>query len=350
MATAGPINLFEFEELARDRLSRKEYDRVAGGATDEITLRQTRTVYESITLRPRMLVDITKRDLSTTALGQRLDFPVLVSPSSLHTSAHRDGELATVRATGAAGALMVVSAGSSYTLEEIAKAATGPIWTQQFLYKDRGLTTSRAERARQAGYTAICITMDAKVPGKRERMIHHGYAAGVAMTDSSNRRGADPTLVDLAATWKDLEWFASNTSLPIVAKGVVTAEDARLCVQHGAKAILVSNHGARQLDTTFATVEVLPEIVDAVDGRVDVYLDGGIRRGTDVLKALALGARAASIGRPIFWGLAVNGQGGAQEVLQILRDELALAMAQCGRPNIASIDRSLLGLVSSKPA
>jgi 4-hydroxymandelate oxidase len=356
--TGAPVNIFEYEALAKERLPQAEYDFIAGGATDEITLRRTRAVFDAIMLRPRMLVDISQRDLSTSVLGQRIEFPILLDPAGNHGRAHQDGELATARAAGAMGTVMLLSSGSSYTLEEVAKAATGPIWFQQYLYRDRGLTKMMAERAQQAGYSALCLTLDSTVRAKRERNIRNNYSnppspnyAGLEVPEMSWSTGTDAPrgvnqLLDRSATWPYLDWVAANTPLPLVVKGIMTAEDGRQCVEHGVRGVIVSNHGARQLDTTFASVEVLPEVVEAVDGRIEVYLDGGIRRGTDVLKALALGARAVLFGRPLFWGLAVDGEAGLRAVLQMLRDELEMAMGMCGRPTIQSIDISLLGTVS----
>lgn len=356
--TVGPVNIFEYEALARERLPQAEYDFIAGGATDEITLRRTRAAFDSIMLRPQMLVDISQRDLSTTVLGQRIEFPVLLDPAGGHGRAHRDGELATAKAAGAMGTVMLLSSGSSYTLEEVAQAATGPIWFQQYLYRDRGLTLAMAQRAQEAGYSALCLTLDSTVRAKRERNIRNSYSsppspnyAGLELREYSWDLSSDAPrgindLVDRAATWPQLDWLAANTSLPLLVKGIMTGEDARRCVEHGVKALIVSNHGARQLDTTFASIEVLPEVVAAADGRLEVYLDGGIRRGTDVLKALALGARAVLIGRPLFWGLAVDGEAGLRTVLQMLKDELDIAMGMCGRPTIDSIDISLLGTMS----
>jgi 4-hydroxymandelate oxidase len=356
--TGGPVNIFEYETLAKERLPQAEYDFIAGGATDEITLRRTRAVFDAIMLRPRMLVDISQRDLSTSVLGQRIEFPILLDPAGHHGRAHPDGELATARAAGAMGTVMLLSSGSSHTLEEVARAAPGPIWFQQYLYRDRGLTKMMAQRAQEAGYRALCLTLDSTVRAKRERNIRNNYSnppspnyAGLEVqemswsTSSDAPRGAND-LIDRAATWPYLDWLAANTPLPLVVKGIMTGEDGRLCSEHGVKGVIVSNHGARQLDTTFASVEVLPEVVEAVDGRIEVYLDGGIRRGTDVLKALALGARAVLIGRPLFWGLAVDGEAGLRAVLQMLRDELEMAMGMCGRPTIQSIDISLLGTMS----
>ena len=354
-----PINIYEFEALSNERLPKTESDFIAGGATDEITLRRTREVFDSIMLRPRMLVDISEMDLSTTVLGQRIEFPVMADPSGGHARAHPEGELATARVTGAMGTVMVLSSGSSYTLEDVAKAATGPIWWQQYLYGDRGLTMELADRAKDAGYSALCITLDSTVQAKRERNIRNNYSSPPSPNyahlelnewqlwdvSSDAPRGVN-ALVDRKATWSDIEWLVERTSMPVVVKGVMTGEDGRRAAESGSRGIIVSNHGARQLDTTFASVEVVPEVVEAVEGRAEVYLDGGIRRGTDVLKALALGARAVLIGRPLFWGLAVDGEAGLQTVMGFLKDELAQSMGMCGRPTIDSIDTSLIGTVS----
>jgi 4-hydroxymandelate oxidase len=356
--STGPINIFEYEALAKERLPQAEYDFIAGGATDEITLRRTRAVFDAIMLRPRMLVDISQPDLSTTVLGHPVAFPILVDPAGGHGRAHQQGELATVRAAGSMGTVMLLSSGSTYVLEEVAQAATGPIWFQQYFYKDQGLTQRMAHRAQEAGYSALCLTLDSTVRAKRERNIRNNYSsppspnyAGLEVQEygwglSSDAPRGTSRLVDSTASWAYVDWLAAHTPLPLVVKGIMTAEDARLCAEHGVRGIIVSNHGARQLDTTFASIEVLPEVADAVQGQCEVYLDGGIRRGTDVLKALALGARATLIGRPLFWGLAVDGEAGVRAILQMLRDELEMAMRMCGRPTIASIDRSLLGTVS----
>ncbi|MFQ6031258.1 MAG: alpha-hydroxy acid oxidase [Dehalococcoidia bacterium] len=356
--TTGPVNIYEFEARARESMPSAEYDFVAGGATDEITLRRTRAVFDSIMLRPRMLVDISQLSLGTTVLGQQISFPLLLDPSGGHGRAHAEGELATVRAAGNAGTVMVLSSGSTYTLEQVAAEASGPIWFQQYLYRDRELTLHMAQRAQEAGYSAVCVTLDSTVRAKRERNIRNNYSSppspnyeGLEVPEYSWSASSDAprgvnNLIDRSATWEQLDWLAANTSLPVAVKGIMTPEDGQLCVEHGVKALIVSNHGARQLDTTFASIEVLPEIAAAVDGRLEVYLDGGIRRGTDILKALALGARAVLIGRPIFWGLAADGEAGLDTVLQMLRDELEMAMGMCGRPTIDSIDISLLGTVS----
>ena len=353
-----PVNVFEYEEIARKRLSQGDYDFVAGGATDEITLRRTRAVFDSIMLRPRMMVDISQRDLGTTVLGHKISFPVMLDPAGNHGVAHADAEIASVKAAGAAGTVMVLSSHASRTLEEVASAATGPLWFQQYFFKDRGLTLEMARRAEEAGYSALCLTVDAKVKPKRERNIRNNYVGSVSpnyaqlgLSTHTWKFGADAPagpsdIRDPAATWSDLDWLAANTSLPLVVKGVMVGEDGSHCAEHGARAVIVSNHGARYLDTTPATIEALPEVVEAVDGRIEVYLDGGIRRGTDVFKALALGARALLIGRPLFWGLAVDGEAGVLAVLHLLRDELDATMGMCGRTTVDSIDAGSLSAVS----
>jgi 4-hydroxymandelate oxidase len=353
-----PVNIYEYEEMARSQMGQGEYDFVAGAATDEITLRRTRAVFDSIMMRPRMMVDISQRDLTTQVLGQTLRFPIMLDPAGNQGAAHPEGELASVRAAGAAGTILVLSAQSSRTLEEVAQAATGPIWFQQYFFKDRGLTLEMARRAEAAGYSALCVTLDAKVKPKRERNMRNNYAgpaspnyAHLDVSGSTWSFGLDgPTgandLRDPASTWDDLDWLAANTRLPLVVKGIMAGEDGGHAAAHGARGVIVSNHGARYLDTTLATIEVLPEVVEAVDGRAEVYLDGGIRRGSDVFKALALGAQAVLIGRPVFWGLSVDGEKGVVSVLEMLRDELDATMGMCGRTTVESIDRDCLVAVS----
>ena len=340
----GPINLFEFEALAKKRLPKKEYDYIAGGATDELSVERNRRAYESWALRPRVLRNVSALDLSTTVLGKKVSLPVLLAPCGGHKKAHPEGELATYRAAAAAGTILAVSANASSSFEELAKAAAGRLWLQFYPFRDREMTKSWLRRAQEAGYEAVCITLDSVWPSKRERNIRNNYKQlrGVnypkaAPGESPVRGGGDP-----AATWKDLEWIKSQTELPVVAKGIMTGEDAELCAEAGADAIIVSNHGGRHLDNTLATVEVLSEAVAAAKGRVEILLDGGVRRGADVVKALALGARAVFIGRPLFWGLAVDGQQGVARVLEILREEIEITMAKCGRSTVASIDSTVV--------
>lgn len=353
-----PVNLFEYEEIAKGRLDQGDYDFIAGGATDEITIRRTRAVFDSIMMRPRMMVDISQRDLSTTVLGQKINLPVMMDPAGNHGAAHEEAELATARAAGAVGTVMVVSSHAARTMEDVADAATGPLWFQQYLFKDRGLTLEMAARAEEAGYTALCLTLDAKVPPKRERNIRNDYVGPVspnyAHLDlgthswkfSADMPSGPSDIRDPAATWPDLDWLAANVRLPIVVKGIMTGEDGKHSADHGARGIIVSNHGGRYLDTTLATIEVLPEVVQSVGGNAEVYMDGGIRRGSDIFKALALGARSVLIGRPLFWGLAVNGEAGVVSVLEMLRDELQATMGMCGRTTIDSIDMDCITTVS----
>ena len=350
-----PVNIFEYEEIAKQRLDKGDYDFIAGAATDEITLGRTRAVLDSILMKPRMMVDVSQRDLSTTVLGQKINLPVMLDPAGNHGSAHPEAELASVRAAGAVGTVMVLSSHSAKTLEDVAQAATGPIWFQQYFFKDRELTLGMATRAAEAGYSALCLTLDAKITPKRERNNYVGAASpnyadldlGThSWTFAVDAPAGPADIRDLAATWDDLEWLAGEINLPIVVKGIMTGEDARRSAESGAKAVIVSNHGTRYLDTTFTTIEVLPEVVEQVDGKAEIYLDGGIRRGSDVFKALALGARSVLIGRPLFWGLAVDGEAGVKSVLDILRDELDSTMGMCGRTNIDSIDLDTLGGIS----
>ena len=241
---------------------------------------------------------------------------------------------------------MVLSSHSARTLEDVAEAATGPIWFQQYFFKDRELTLGMVARAEEAGYSALCLTLDAKIKPKRERNIRNDYAgpvspnyasyAGLDLGTHSWKFAADAPagpldIRDPASTWDNLAWLAGEIKMPIVVKGIMTGEDARLSAESGAKGIIVSNHGTRYLDTTFTTIEVLPEVVEQVDGKAEIYMDGGIRRGSDIFKALALGARSVLIGRPLFWGLAVDGEAGLKSVLDMLREELDATMGICGR-------------------
>ncbi len=346
----GPINLFEFEALAKERLPKEEYDYIAGGATDEISVDRNRRAYESWALRPRVLRDVHTLDLSTTVLGTKVSLPVLLAPCGGHKKAHPAGEFATYRAAAAVGTILAVSANASADFVELAKIAAGRLWLQLYPFRDREMTKDWLRRAKAAGYEAICVTLDSQWPPKRERNIRNNYrnargvnfpkpAAEIANAPRPTRagEGADP-----AATWKDLEWIKSETDLPVVAKGIMTGEDVELCAEVGADAVIVSNHGGRHLDNTLATIEVLSEAVTAAKGSIEILLDGGIRRGADVVKAIALGAKAVFIGRPLFWGLAVDGEQGVIRVLNILREEIEITMAKCGRPTVASIDPTVV--------
>lgn len=333
------INLFDYEALAQARLERAAWDYYAGGSDDEITLRENRAAFARIRLCPRVLVDVDCCDLRTTVLGTPVALPVLIAPTAFHTLAHPEGECATAVAAARAGTVLVASSSSTRSLEEIAQASAGPLWFQLYIFNRAG-AEDLVRRAVDAGYRALVLTVDSPRWGHKERALRSGFHIPVK-ANVSDQAGAKDTL---AVTWQDLAWLRSLSSLPIVLKGILTAEDALLAVEHGIEGIVVSNHGGRQLDGVPAAIDVLPEVVEAVGGRCEIYMDGGVRRGTDVLKALALGARAVLVGRPVLWGLAVDGAQGAYQVLEILRAELDLALALAGRPAVAQVDRSLVRL------
>jgi 4-hydroxymandelate oxidase len=334
------------------------YDYYAGGALDEITLRDTRTAYDRIPIYFRTLVDVSRRSLETTVLGERVSMPVLVAPTAFHAMAHPEGELATARAARAAGTLMIVSTLSNTSVEDIARAAPGPLWFQLYVYKDREATRDLVARVEAAGCGAIVLTVDAPVLGPRERDVRNRFTLpdGLAVknllaagqgTMAKESAGSGLTqyvasFIDPALAWRDVEWLRGLTRLPIVIKGIARADDARRAAGMGVAGIVVSNHGGRQLDTAPATIDVLPYVVEAVAGAAEVYVDGGVRRGTDVIKAIARGAQAVLLGRPVLWGLAVDGERGVSRALEILRAEIDNSMALSGCPTIADIGPDLL--------
>ena len=352
------LNLQDYENAARERLTEVVHAYYASGANDEITLRENRAAFERLALAYRVLVDVSRRDLATTVLGQRLAFPAIVAPVAFQRLAHPEGEIATARAAGAAGTIMVLSTLSTSLVEDVVKASSGPVWFQLYVLKDRAATESLVRRAEAAGARALVLTVDAPLLGRRERDVRHRFQlpAGLSVKNleacglgdfpkgvpDSGLAAWFASLLDPSLTWKDLEWLRSITSLPVVVKGIVRADDAVRAVEHGASAVVVSNHGGRQLDTAPATIDVLPAIAEAVQGRVELMLDGGVRRGTDVVKALALGARAVLVGRPVLWGLTVDGASGVARVLELLRGETDLAMALCGCPTVADVTRDLV--------
>jgi isopentenyl diphosphate isomerase/L-lactate dehydrogenase-like FMN-dependent dehydrogenase len=340
------VNVDDFAEAARERLEPGAYDYIAGGAGDEHSLRANASAFARWELRPRVLVDVGTVSTATTVLGTDVALPVLVAPTAFQRLADREGELAMARAAAAAGTVMALSTLSSTTPAELSAAAPGaPQWFQLYWSRDRGFTQELVEAAAGAGFGALMLTVDLPVAGRRERDLRAGFALPEDLPlpnlpTALRREGFHAALheaVDDTLTWRDLEWLRSLCALPLVLKGILTAEDALLAAEHGAAAVVVSNHGGRQLDGVPATLDVLPEVVEAVGERVEVLLDGGIRRGIDVLKALALGARATLSGRAVLWGLAAGGEAGATRVLALLRDEIELGLKLLGCPSPADV-------------
>ena len=347
------VNVFDFDTLCGQKIPKPAYDYVSGGGWDEQTLRRNREAFREITFRPRFMRKVDRLDLSTTLFGQPLGMPILVAPTGSHSLVHPEGEIATARGAGAAGAVMVVSSSASFPIEKIAEAATAPLWFQLYAGPDVPGTRSRVERAIEAGCRAVCYTVDGPYPAPRERDFRNNLAAIRNPRDfepsRQRRRGEAPaSQFGIEARFQGtLDWdffdeLRKWLKQPLLMKGILSPEDAVLAAGHGADGVVVSNHGGRYLDGAPATIEVLPEIVDALNGRIPVLVDSGFRRGTDILKALAIGAKAVLVGRVPLWGLGAFGDAGVQRVLEILRKELAWAMGLAGRADIASIDRSLI--------
>ena len=353
-----PINLYDYEARAKQVLPPPLWDYIDGGVLDDSTVRRNRTALDELTLRPRFLRDISQRDISTTVLGEPVSLPVLISPAGMHMNVHPEGELATARGAGMSKTLMTVSTVSSYSMEEVSQAASGPLWFQLY-HRSVEFTEMLVRRAEEAGFKAICLTVDIPMRSPQERdnrtsSINYlgpfplgnfraipdqeGAASDANVLEPWDASSAPPI------TWKGLAWLRSLTSLPLVLKGISTAEDAHLAVEHGIDGIFVSTHAGRVSDATMGAIEMLPEVVDAAKGRAEVYVDSGVRRGSDVIKALALGARAVGIGRPLFWGLAVAGAEGVHGVLELLRGEIDRCMAYCGQTNIRELEAGLVNI------
>lgn len=358
MSSGRPINVEEYERDARERLPQTVYDYYAGGAWDEITLGWNERAYDRLRLHYRVLRDVSERDLSTTLLGREVAMPVVIAPTAFQGMAHKDAECATAAAAGAAGTVMIASTLSNRSIEEIVAATEGDVWFQLYVYRDREVSRTLVDRATAAGCKALVLTVDVPGLGRRERDVRNRFRLPEGLRMGNLQAGMDgmpeeiddsglaayvSCMFDPALTWDDLGWLRSSTDLPVLVKGVVHPEDARLAVEHGAAGVIVSNHGGRQLDTAPATLDVLPAIAAALDGQIELLVDGGVRRGTDIVKALALGARAVAVGRPALWGLAVDGQAGVADVLDILRSELDAAMAMCGVTRVDQIDPGILG-------
>jgi 4-hydroxymandelate oxidase len=353
------LNLDGLEPLARTRLDPKLYDYIAGGAGDEWTLAENKTAWSRIQLMPRMLRGVATRSLETTVLGTPVSFPVLVAPMGFHGLCHLEAEEATARATAAERTIFCASTVSNCSLEAIAAASKGPRWFQLYVYKDRTITKDLVDRAVDAGFSALCLTVDTPLAGQRERDRRNALrmpahlklgnfpeAHTTAHHRSEEKGSALAQYIaaqwDPALTWSDVEWLRSISALPVIVKGILAPDDAVLALDHGASAVVVSNHGGRQLDSVPAPATMLRSVVDAVDGRAEVLVDGGVRRGTDVLKAVALGARAVLLGRPVLWGLTLDGADGVAAVLRHLRAELDLAMALAGCTKIGEATRELI--------
>ena len=353
------INLFDYEREAERRIPPSHWGYIAGGANDEVTLGANREAFDRILIRYRTMLDVSRRDLATTVLGAPVSMPVLIAPTALQKLAHAEGECATARAARSAGTLMVTSTTATTKLGEVIAASPGPMWFQVYLYQDRGKSRAMIEEAVRTGYTGVVLTVDAPVLGRRERDIRLGFTlprhltianaamAGMDVVPEASEEASGlmlhfRSLHDAALVPEDIGWIREVSGLPVIVKGIVRGDDAVRAVDHGASAIVVSNHGGRQLDTSIPSIMALPEVVDAVGNRAEVYVDGGIRRGTDVIKALALGARAVMIGRPVLWGLAVNGEPGVRAVLELLRQEIDVAMALAGARDVSELTRDLI--------
>ncbi|XP_059458538.1 peroxisomal (S)-2-hydroxyacid oxidase GLO4-like isoform X1 [Corylus avellana] len=346
------VNVNEFQELAREALPKMHYDFYAGGAEDQHTLKENVEAFRRITIQPRILVDVSRIDLSTSVLGHNISAPIMIAPTSLHKLAHPEGEVATARAAAACKTIMTLSFTSSCTMEEVSSSCNAVRFFQLYVYKRRDIATVLVQRAEKNGYKALVLTADRPRLGRKEADIRNKMVAprlktlegllsiDPAFDNGSNLEGDAKEIMDASLSWKDIEWLRSITNMPILIKGILTREDAIKAAEVGVAGIVVSNHGGRQLDYTPATITVLEEVVHAVGGKVPVLFDGGVRRGTDVFKALALGAQAVLIGRPVIYGLAAKGEFGVRRVIQMLRDELELTMALSGCPSVKDITRS----------
>ncbi|CAK8578339.1 unnamed protein product [Lathyrus sativus] len=348
-------NASEYEAIAKEKLPKEIYDYFASGAEDQWTLKENRNAFSRIMFRPRILIDVSKIDLTTSILGFKISMPIMISPTAAQKMAHPEGEYATARAASAAGTIMTLSSWATSSIEEIVSTGPGIRFLQLYLLKDRNMVTQLVRRAENAGFKAIVLTADSPVIGRKEAGIKNRFKLPSYLRmknfevrdleklyktkDNGGHTSVVNGLYDQSLTWKDVKWLQTITPLPILVKGVLTAQDARLAIQAGASGIIVSNHGGRQLDYVPATIMALEEVVQAAEGRVPIFMDGGVRRGTDVFKALALGASGVFIGRPVVFSLAAEGEAGIRNVLKMLHDELEITMALCGCPSLKDITR-----------
>lgn len=344
------VSLLDFEGAAQRRISHMVWE-YYGGVADEITLRWNREAYDRLRLRPKVLVDVSKIDTRTTLFGQELAHPILLAPAADHRMIHPEGEAATARGAGISNTIFVLSSFTNTCVEDVARHASTPLWFQLYVQRDREFTRDVVQRAAAAGCKALCVTVDTPTFGARNRQarVRYELAPGLSrphlpLPAKTSGPGSQvfPDWTEPALTWRDIGWLSSIVKIPVLLKGVLNPDDAERAVQEGVAGVIVSNHGARNLDTVPATADALPQVADRVAGRIPLLVDGGIRRGTDVVKALALGANAVLIARPYLYGLALAGDEGVRRVVEILRNELEMAMGLLGRPTILSIDRSVL--------
>ncbi|KAJ2784308.1 Hydroxyacid oxidase 1 [Coemansia javaensis] len=358
---AEPVCIKDLEEIASRVMPSGMWDYYDSGANGQQTKAENESAFGHYRLHPRMLRDVSAISTETTVLGQRVKTPLGVSPCAMHRLAHDDGEAATSRAASRSGSIMILSTFSTVSLEDVIAQGSGrgtQYWMQLYVYRDRSVTESIVRRAERAGYKALVVTVDAPVLGRRLADARRKFGppphvqlanfftpqrstAGVYLDPDGEFSKTFGANLDRALTWTNgIDWLRSITSLPIVVKGVLTAEDTRLAIEHGCAGVMVSNHGGRQLDGTLATIDALPQVVEAAGDQIEVYMDGGVRRGTDIFKALALGARAVFVARPVLWGLVYKGEDGAYLALGLLQKELETAMMLAGAPSIADIDES----------
>ncbi len=383
------INIEDLRQRSRRRLPRAVFDFVDGGGEDEWSVRENRAAFERITFRPRVLVDVSKRDMTTTVLGQKLAAPLVCAPTGMPGLLWPRGEIEAAKAAAKVGSIYTLATRATCSIEEVAEAANGRVWFQVYVWQDREMTRQLVERAKAAGAKAMFLTVDVQVVSQRERDLRNGFTTppkvtvrnaldtlrrvdwlrrvlitGPKITDRnflglSHKAGGDDLvrlggfvnrLYDESVNWEDFRWFRSLWDGPLIIKGILTPEDARKAVDYGADGIVVSNHGGRQLDYCPASIDALPEIADAVGHKTEILLDSGVRRGTDVVKALALGARACMVGRPYLWGLGSGGQAGVETALTIIQKEIDRTLALIGRPTLADLDRTAVRLARTQEA
>lgn len=354
---ASVVNLGDFEAIARDLMAPAAFDYVAGGAGDEWSLARNLAAWRDHPIRPRVLIDVSTVDPSTTLLGTTVAMPLGIAPMASHGLAHVDAETATARAAATAGVPFILSTMSTASIEEVAAAAPdGILWFQLYSQRDRSVARRLVERAEAVGFRGLMVTVDLAVLGNRERDRRSGFALDVPLGNFAGRIDRDAAagleeasfgalggVRHVSLRWEDLGEIRSWTSMPVVLKGIMTGEDARLAVEHGADAIVVSNHGARQIDGVSAPIDVLEEVVSAVGGHTEVWVDGGVRRAIDIVVARALGARGVLIGRPILYALAAGGQAGVERALTLIHEELEIALALVGAPTVDDIERDHVG-------